>query len=239
MNHAVPPLCALGRRPRLLDLFSCGGGAGEGYRRAGFEVFGVDIRPQPRYRGWFQQADALTFPLEGFDAIHASPPCQAYSITKHSHDKEHPELIEPIRKRLQAAGVPYVIENVIGAPLNAPIMLCGTMFGLRAIDDDGQELYLRRHRLFESNVWLSMPTHCTCGDQTIRCGGVYGGGPSNRNKAKNEAWGRGGYTPSHRVRCELMGTPWMVGKEVNEAIPPAYTEYIGRQLMAHLLEKAA
>lgn len=203
-----------------------------GYHRASFEVYGVDIKPQPRYPFWFRQADAMTFPLDGFDVIHASPPCQAYSITKHSHDKKYPELIEPIRERLRAFRAPYVIENVIGAKMNAPIVLCGTMFGLRATDDDGKELYLRRHRLFESNRWLSMPTHCTCADQTVRCGGVYGGGPSNRSKEKNEAWGRGGYTPSHSVRCALLGTPWMIGREVNEAIPPAYTEWIGRQLLA-------
>ena len=219
---------------RLLDLFCGAGGAARGYQRAGFYVVGVDINPQPRYAGdEFHRADAMTFPLDGFDVIHASPPCQAYSVTRFTHPHvKHPELIVPTRERLRASGLPYVIENVIGAPLEAPIILCGTMFGLRAIDTDGKELFLKRHRLFESNVWLNMPTHCTCGDQTVRCGGVYGGGPSNRNKTKNETRGRGGYAPSHAVRRALLDTTWMVGKEVNQAIPPAYCEWIGAQLMS-------
>src|SRR6187200_2858563 len=121
-------------RPRLLDLFCCEGGAAIGYHRAGFDVVGVDIVDRPRYPFEFHQADALTYPLDGFDAIHASPPCQAYSITKNAHDRQHPEMVEPVRARLVASGVPYVIENVVGAPLIDPVTICGSMFDLRAWD---------------------------------------------------------------------------------------------------------
>ena len=131
-------------RPRLLDLFSGAGGAAMGYHEAGFDVVGVDIDPQPRYPFEFHQADALTFPLDGYDAIHASPPCQAYTQLGKG---EHPRLIEPIRVRLQSAGVPYVIENVVGAPLRNPVKLCGSTFGL----------HVKRHRLFETNVPMLVP----------------------------------------------------------------------------------
>src|SRR5678815_3968779 len=118
-------------KPRLLDLFCGAGGAAMGYHRAGFEVVGVDIKPQPHYPFEFHQADAMTFPLEGFDAIHASPPCQAFCDLKDMHNaKQHDNLLTPIRKRLAESGVPYVIENVRGAPLDGKLRLCGSMFDL-------------------------------------------------------------------------------------------------------------
>jgi DNA (cytosine-5)-methyltransferase 1 len=136
-------------KPRILDLFCGAGGASAGYARAGFDVVGVDLNPQPRYPFEFHQADALTFPLDGFDAIHASPPCQAYSTMRRGlwKDREHPDLIAPIRDRLIGADVPYVIENVEGARrlLVNPVLLCGTMFGLGT--KEGNQL--RRHRYFE------------------------------------------------------------------------------------------
>ena len=112
---------------RLLDLFCGAGGAAMGYHRAGFEVVGIDIAPQPNYPFEFVQADAMEFPLDGFDAIHASPPCQAYTALATG---KHPRLIEPMRERLASSGVPWVIENVVGAPLRQPVLLCGSMFGL-------------------------------------------------------------------------------------------------------------
>jgi len=129
---------------RLLDLFCGAGGAAVGYARAGFEVVGVDCVAQPRYPFRFYQADALTFPLDGFDVIHASPPCQVYSVTSALWQRKHPDLLPFVRSRLWASGNLFVIENVMGAPLPGAIVLCGTMFGLRVF----------RHRLFESNLLL-------------------------------------------------------------------------------------
>ena len=138
-------------KPRLLDLFAGAGGAAKGYQRAGFYVVGVDIVRQPSYCGdEFHQADALTFPLDGFDAIHASPPCQGYAnVTRwRGNQDDHPRLIEATRARL--LGHLYVIENVMDAPLLEPTMLCGSMFGLP----------IRRHRLFECSVKLATPPKC-------------------------------------------------------------------------------
>jgi hypothetical protein len=222
-------------RPIMLDLYSGGGGAAEGYRRAGFEVYGVDHRPQPRYPFRFVQADALAFLrrlIDGgtwewlglglFAAIHASCPCQRYSdlAKRNGNGHEHPDLIGPTRELLIAAGKPYVIENVEGAPLRAPMTLCGTMFpGLRVI----------RHRLFESNVPLTAPAH-------ERHPLVY---TKDRRKAH---YGRldqdvsfvqvtGGGNATVANKRAAMGIDWMTGKEINEAIPPAYTEWVGRQLL--------
>lgn len=143
-------------KPRLLDLFCGAGGAAMGYHRAGFEVVGVDLKPQKHYPFEFHQADALEFLAEHgreFDVIHASPPCQAHTSLKNLHDKDYPELIEPTRRLLEKTGLPYIIENVVGAPLRNPILLCGSSFGLR----------VRRHRLFESNWFLIAPPVATNG----------------------------------------------------------------------------
>lgn len=194
-----------------------------GYHRAGFDVIGVDIEPQPRYPFEFVQADAMTFPLEGFDVIHASPPCQRYSTMtkKWGREDNHPDYIEELRLRLveqfDDSGALYVIENVPGAPLYNAFTYCGSMFGLGS-----QGYQLRRHRLFESNVWMWPPTYCSHRRPTL---GVYGhaGGSSKRDGLKFpgvDAWREG------------MGIDWMTGEELAEAIPPAYTEYIGKQLMA-------
>lgn len=167
---------------RLLDLFCCAGGSGEGYRRAGFEVTGVDIMPQPRYmagRGTFIQADALEYLKEHgaeFDAIHASPPCQRYSsMTKGRwKDRQHPDLIAPTRDLLKAIGKPWIIENVPGAPLKYAVLLCGTMFGLQT--PEGSQL--RRHRLFETSfpLGVSFGEKLVCRHNDGSTIGVYGGG---------------------------------------------------------------
>lgn len=222
--------------PRLLDLFSCAGGAGMGYHRAGFEVVGVDIEPQPHYPFEHHVADALTFAVEHaheFDVIHASPPCQVYSATANAHSVEHPDLLAPTRELLQSIGLPYVIENVERAPLINPLRLCATEFGLRADDVDGEPLALRRHRLFESSMWLWGRGGCMHDDTPV--GGVYGGSrhekPEHRDRPR-----RGGYTPALSVRAALLGIDWEMNEhELNQAIPPAYTEHIGSQVMAELL----
>lgn len=206
-------------KPRLLDLFCGAGGAAVGYHRAGFEVVGVDICPQPHYPFEFHQADALTYPLEGFDAIHASPPCQAYSSMSAcipGLSEAYPDLIGQTRERLGSAGVPYVIENVGGGRrlLRDPLMLCGAMFDL--------DLY--RHRYFEANFPWSMILHPGHGIRGNRAG----------------RWSPGtiisvaGHNTALAECKRAMGIDWMTGDELSEAIPPAYTEWIGRALLARL-----
>jgi DNA (cytosine-5)-methyltransferase 1 len=214
-----------------------------GYHRAGFDVTGVDIKPQPRYPFSFRQMDALEYaamvwPM--FDAIHASPPCQAYSSLRTSWNaKPHVGRVEETRSLLEATGKPFVIENVPGAPLRPAFVLCGTMFGLGTADAE-----LRRHRHFETNLQtLSLMPPCAHGQRVIgvygghgrdrrrvRTIGVYGGGhgESERNKAS----GQRNYTAAEQR--EAMGIDWMTVDELSQAIPPAYTEYIGRQLMEAL-----
>jgi DNA (cytosine-5)-methyltransferase 1 len=225
-------------RPRLLDLFCGAGGCSVGYARAGFQVVGVDNAPQPRYPYEFVQADALTFPLDGYDVIHASPPCQLFSqaTSKEARDN-HPDYLRPILDRLREHGGLWVVENVPGAPMPGALTLCGSEFGMAAIDRDGRELRLRRHRLFLSSVLLMGAGGCHCANDRHykRIGGVYGGGSVDRARARNTR--RGGYTPHRLVRAALLGIDWpMTEREVNQAIPPAYTQHIGEQLLAHLAE---
>ncbi len=194
-----------------------------GYHRAGFEVVGVDIKFQKNYPFEFHQADALEFPLDGFDVIHASPPCQAHCDLKNMWNaKQHKDLIEPTRVRLIQFGKPYVIENVEGAPLLGPIMLCGTSFKLGC---EGAEL--RRHRLFELNWPLILVPSCRHGEHN-RVIGVYGGHGRDRRRKQNTQ-----DFPT-AARRQAMGIDWMNGTELSQAIPPAYTEFIGKQLMEYL-----
>jgi DNA (cytosine-5)-methyltransferase 1 len=233
-------------RPRLLDLFCGAGGAAMGYHRAGFDVVGVDNVPQPRYPFPFIQADALEVladpGLAGVvDVIHASPPCQAYSVLRRANPgATYPDLIEPTRKRLVNLGLPWVIENVPGAPLHDPTILCGSMFDLGAHSGDGircpsQYRQLRRHRLFETSFPVSSPV-CRHDGEAL---GVYGGGPVGRytfeNGAKRDRYGRrGGYQGTVPEKTAAMDIDWMTGTELTQAIPPAYTEHIGRQLIEAL-----
>lgn len=231
---------------RLLDLFCKAGGAGMGYHRAGFDVFGVDIEPQPNYPFNFIQADALTLGfsfLASFDAIHASPPCQKYSaMTKRwvGRSDDHPDLILATRQLLIASGRPYIIENVPGAPLIDPIMLCGTMFGLET--ENGNQL--RRHRLFETSFEIGMTPPCA--HNTASAIGVHGGGQHpNRRRTIGVYGSTGGSSKRDGIdffgieaRRQVMGIDWMTGKELNQAIPPAYTEWIGKQLMQELRRAA-
>ena len=201
-----------------------------GYSRAGFDVTGVDIELQPNYPFKFRQADALNLEkefLSMFDVIHASPPCQHYSdlAKRNGNADEWPDLIDDVREMLIATGKPWIIENVEGAPLRDPVMLCGTMFkGLRVI----------RHRLFESNFPIEQPKHshkdhpiCHTFDKRKQqfgqtCGwtdfvSVNGGGNCTVEQAR-----------------DAMGIEWMNKKELNESIPPAYSEYIGQFALKHL-----
>jgi DNA (cytosine-5)-methyltransferase 1 len=213
-------------KPRLLGLFCGAGGAGMGYHRAGFEVVGVDIETQPHYPFEFVQADALEYLTahgHEFDAIHASPPCQRYSaITKAKHAEDrHPDLIEPTRRLLIETGKPYVIENVPNAPLENPLILCGTMFGLRVI----------RHRLFECNPAIYFSPTCGCKNVHTQIGGKHGFiGGTYQDKMQGYVTVIGA-TYKLSVGSWAMGIDWMTRRELSQAIPPAYTEYIGAQLM--------
>ena len=209
--------------PRLLDAFCGAGGAGMGYHRAGFEVVGVDIKPQPRYPFTFIQGDALAYIREHgheFDVIHASPPCQAFTALRTMPNaKPHDDLLTPCRELLKALGKPYVIENVPGSPMTDYLMLCGTMFGLGTGDAE-----LRRHRHFESDPPIYFaPSPCSHGGRVI---GVYGGHGRDRRRVRP-----GPQQFSTAERREAMGIDWMTGNELSQAIPPAYTEYIGRLMM--------
>jgi DNA (cytosine-5)-methyltransferase 1 len=212
---------------RMLDLFCKAGGASVGYNRAGFEVVGIDIAKQKRYPFEFIQRDAIEALndkefIAGFDAIVASPPCQTHSITQHLRNAQGKttdkiDLIPETRAGVIASGLPYIIENVPGAPLIDPVQLCGSSFGLK----------VRRHRRFESNIALigSICDHKTQG----RPVGIYG---SMRDDIP-----KGGKTADSMDEARAaMGIDWMIWKELVEAIPPAYTEFLGHQLMRHIKE---
>jgi DNA (cytosine-5)-methyltransferase 1 len=210
-----------------------------GYHRAGFEVVGVDIKPQPHYPFEFRQGDAMTYPLDGFDVIHASPPCQAYSITRHAHHRDHPDLVPPTLALLARSGLPWVCENVLGAPMRDSVVLCGSMFDLTAWDHYiGQRVQLKRHRLFQVSQYVMAPGPCRH-LRGVRVGGVYGGAWSKNRTLDPNVKRTGGYAPPDDVQRELMEIDWMTRQELNQAIPPAYTEWIGRQLMAVFGERAA
>lgn len=217
-------------RPRLLDLFCGAGGAAMGYYRAGFEVVGVDIKPQPRYPFDFIQGDALNPPvnLSAFDAIHASPPCQHYSsISRCSPglSEQYPDLIDPVRKMLVSTCKPFVIENVPEAPLENPVTFCGSMFKLET-NWQGQTYGLRRHRAFESPIRLqSLSCLHKKGVLSI---GVYGNGAGGGRPRSVKGSG------FEQARRDVMQIDWMRREELNESIPPAYTEFIGLQLIAQL-----
>lgn len=220
-----------GQRPRLLDAYCKAGGASMGYSRAGFDVVGVDIEPQPHYPFAFHQGDAVAFIQEhghGFSAIHASPPCQGYLNLTRLNDAlgrspDHPDLIAATRTALQATGRPYVIENVRDAAraLRASLMLCGTSFGLP----------LRRHRLFESNVLL-MGLPCAHERFTEpRYWTSWRPNGEHRLATTVQVYGQAGGTEHWPAAMQI---DWMTPDELREAVPPAFTEWVGAQLLAGL-----
>jgi DNA (cytosine-5)-methyltransferase 1 len=220
-------------KPWLLDGFSGAGGAARGYRRAGWFVVGVDIKPQPRYAGdVFVQGDALEFArLCGryFDAVHLSPPCQRFSDLAHRNGNalDHPDLIAPSREVAEALGIPYVIENVESAPIRADLLLCGTMF---------EELRVLRHRKFELGGGLVIEPPPPCDnvhplvfthDKRKRHYGKL-----DQNTSFVQVTGGGNCTLANARKA--MGIDWMTKDEINEAIPPAYSEFIGAAMLDHV-----
>ena len=210
---------------KLLDLYCGVGGASMGYSRAGFDVTGVDLKHGKRYPFKFIRANVLEILadiefLNGFDIIHASPPCQTHSITKNlriaqGKSTSKIDLIPETRAGLIQSSKPFIIENVMGSPLINPIMLCGSAFGLK----------VRRHRIFESNIKLtgSLCDHKKQG----RPVGVYG--------SLNDEIPNGGKTAKTITEArEVMGIEWGIWTELVEAIPPVYTEYLGKQMITLL-----
>ncbi|MGH9636069.1 MAG: DNA cytosine methyltransferase [Candidatus Angelobacter sp.] len=241
-------------KPKLLDLFCGAGGTAVGYNRAGFDVVGVDLAPQKHYPFAFHQADALEvldtllttqqwqgYHLSDFAVIHASPPCQAYSRSRHfrsvtNTNYTRPMLIAPILRRLRASGVPWILENVSGAldALHNALELCGTAFGLPIL----------RHRIFLCSEMLFAPSHCKHPDAfyNVTGGKVRAIGAHRTNKAYVTKSGQTQYREGHArksVGQAAMGIDWMTLKEMSEAIPPAYTEYLGRQLLSIVEREAA
>lgn len=225
-----------GDRPRLLDLFCGSFGAGEGYRRAGFDVTGVDLVERPRPDGvTFVKGDALDYLAahgHQYDAVHASPPCHDHtSLSSLSGLDGTGGLLALTLAAVEASGLPYVVENVEGARGAMPgaLTLCGTEFGLGAVDRHGRYRHLKRHRLFLTNVLLMGAGGCHCAGRAIV--GVYGHGGGGQMTR-----GYKGTLPESRA---AMGMPWADRAGVSLAIPPAYTEHIGAQLLAHVEGRVA
>jgi DNA (cytosine-5)-methyltransferase 1 len=224
------------RKYKLLDLYCCAGGAAKGYADAGFEVVGVDIVDRPNYPYKFIKADALEILrdvefVEQFDAIHASPPCQCYSRLKYlsgnveKWEEEHVDLVAPTRELLIKTGKPYVIENVEGAPLINPIKLCGSQF---------ENMYTQRPRLFESNIPLRKPDAPVVRHKTLKLGegfaedGYITVAGTRPPKGMNEIQTKLYYG------FALGGIDWMSLEELTQAIPPVYTEFLGKQIIKYL-----
>jgi DNA (cytosine-5)-methyltransferase 1 len=210
-----------------------------GYHRAGFDVVGVDIAPQPNFPFDCHQADALqvlreqrTYVRHEFDAIHASPPCQAHTLHNGARD-DHPDLIAPTRELLEQTGLPYVIENVVGAPLFEPFTLCGTMFPGHQIHVGMQARELHRHRLFETNWDVGLLPQCL---HRWKAAGVYG---DHLRMGRRSSQGEYSGARALELGSEVMGIDWMTWPELTQAIPPSYTQWIGTQLVWHLDRVAA
>ena len=224
-------------RPRLLDLFCGAGGAAMGYHRAGFDVVGVDIKPQPNYPFEFWQRDALMFvksdfrDIGQFDAIHASPPCQAFTAYRrkgHGVGDGYGDFITETRELLNATGLPWVIENVEGAPLRSPLMLCGSMFD--------PPLDVQRHRYFETDWPVDDPPwSCRHRVWAPRFPAATNRGPMSRRTVEVGVW-----RIPLKTQKRAMGVDWdCTLDELSQMVPPSMTEFIGHQLMAHLARVSA
>lgn len=220
-------------RPLLIDLYCGAGGAGEGYRQAGWNVLGIDLMRQPRYPEphLFFQADVFEWGrilIATADAVHASPTCQKWTAMRTMPNaKEHPDLVTPTREMLIASGKPWIMENVEGAPLVNPVTLCGTMFDLGV---PGAQL--QRHRNFEASFPISAPGPCRH-DPDLDVLGIYGGHVRNRRR-RDGSQDRGVTDFTQAQGNAAMGIDWMTLGELSQAIPPAYTRHLGRQLMEQL-----
>ncbi len=212
------------KRPLALDLFCGAGGATKGLQRAGFRVTGVDIKPQPNYCGDFMYVCDFMKWAHGttgaYDFVWASPPCQQYTLAKRIRGRTHVDLIEEVRRRLIQSGAPYCIENVVGAPLRKPTMLCGGMFGLRTY----------RHRLFETSFPLEQPWHGPHAAKQTKMG---------RTPKEGEFIQVVGNFSGAQTARDAMGIDWMTRAELSESIPPAYSEFIGRAALNVILRRAA
>ena len=230
LNKPTDPACFLPHvtgcadsKPKLLDLYCGGGGASFGYELAGWDVVGVDIDPQPKYRGKFIQADAIEYlkaHYTEFDAVHASPPCQHYSKAAMQFriaGKKYVDMIEITRNELIKTGLPYIIENVPDAPLLEPILLCGAMFGIRTY----------RHRLFENNIELKQPKHPKHIAPNAKMG---------RKPMPNEYLQYMGHFSGVKIVQEFTGLHWLGQKELAQSLPPQYTRWVGKQLLKALPE---
>lgn len=215
-------------RPILVDLFCGEGGAGAGYMAAGFRVIGVDIVDRHGYPGEFVKADANAFDFSGADAVAGSPPCHDHSALAGRTGADHGTgwMLDHTIERFESSGLPYVVENVEGAKMPTSIILCGTEFGLGAAGR-----VLKRHRRFAANFPLTRAGVCACRGRRadgskIRVGGVYGDGGTGQMTR--------GYKFHPADARVAMGIDWMTRRALSQAIPPAYTQHIGKQLMAHL-----
>jgi DNA (cytosine-5)-methyltransferase 1 len=225
-------------RPRILDLFCGAGGAAMGYHRAGFDVQGVDNRPQRNYPFPIERADALAYldglswgELVSFSAIHASPPCQLYSVAAHNRRAagvDYPDLIAPTRAALEATGLPWIMENVPGSPLRPDFVLCGCMFNLPL---------LQRERWFETS-WAGFDLRPRCYHATPALS-VTGDGTGSGNGQRERVTRALGRPPQIADARAAMGIDWMSGAEMALAIPPAYTEHLAPYLLAEVARKRA
>ncbi len=218
----LPAPTNMSDRPKIADLFRGGGGAGKGLSDAGFEVVGFDINPQPHYPFEFHQADAMEADLSGFDAAWASPPCQTYSRTKSLYPSDGlPDLLAATRDKLKQSGLPWIIENVVGAPFEHYIELCGMMFGLKTY----------RHRRFEASWTILPPAHPRHTENVLDH-------RYDRNWKGFVTVTGGGNAPLATMKA-AMGIDWMTRAELTQAVPPVYAEFLGKALLNWLPHKEA